>query len=127
MSIIENIIDIPTEHQQNVFGQFDAYIKKIERTLHVTIISRDSELKIIGGDKAAVRARKVFEQLIELSKRGNEITEQNVDYAISLSFDDKEDALVELDNDIICRTSSLLCIRACITFLVAFLSNTITS
>ncbi|MCR5834982.1 MAG: PhoH family protein [Lachnospiraceae bacterium] len=105
MSIIENIIDIPTEHQQNVFGQFDAYIKKIERTLHVTIISRDSELKIIGGDKAAVRARKVFEQLIELSKRGNEITEQNVDYAISLSFDDKEDALVELDNDIICRTS----------------------
>ncbi|MBE5957865.1 MAG: phosphate starvation-inducible protein PhoH [Lachnospiraceae bacterium] len=105
MSVIENIIDIPTEHQKNVFGQFDAYIKKIERTLHVTIIARDSELKIIGGEKSAQRARNVFEQLIELSKRGNEITEQNVDYAISLCFDDKEEALIELDSDIICRTS----------------------
>lgn len=105
MSVIENIIDIPIEHQKNVFGKFDEYIKKIERTLHVTIISRDSELKIIGGEKAALRAKNVFSNLIELSKRGNEITEQNVDYALSLSFEEKEYAIVELDDDIICRTS----------------------
>lgn len=105
MSVIENIIDIPIEHQKNVFGKFDEYIKKIERTLHVTIISRDSELKIIGGEKAALRAKNVFSNLIELSKRGNEITEQNVDYALSLSFEEKESAIVELDDDIICRTS----------------------
>ncbi|MBR3646059.1 MAG: PhoH family protein [Lachnospiraceae bacterium] len=105
MSVIENIMDIPMEHQKNVFGRFDEYIKKIERTLHVTVISRDSEIKIIGGEQSALRARKVFEQLIELSKRGNEITEQNVDYAISLSFEEKENAIVELDNEIICRTS----------------------
>lgn len=104
MSVIEHIINIPTEHEKNVFGQFDFNIKKIERTLHVTIISRDSELKIIGGDVAAKRAKNVFEQLIELSKRGNEITEQNVDYALSLSFDNKETALIELDDNIICRT-----------------------
>ena len=47
MSVIENIVDIPASHQRNVFGQFDANIKKIERTLHVTIIARNSELKII--------------------------------------------------------------------------------
>ena len=35
MSIIETVIDIPMEHVQNVCGQFDAYLKKIERTLHV--------------------------------------------------------------------------------------------
>lgn len=105
MSVIENIIDIPMEHQKNVFGKFDEYIKKIERTLHVTIISRDSEIKIIGGETSALRAKKVFEQLIELSKRGNEITEQNVDYALSLSFEEKEEAITMLDDDIICRTS----------------------
>ena len=104
MSVIENIIDIPMEHEKNVFGQFDYNIKKIEKTLHVTIISRDGQLKIIGGEVAAKRARHVFEQLIELSKRVNEITEQNVDYALSLSFDEKESVMLELDDDIICRT-----------------------
>lgn len=104
MSVIENIIDIPTEHEKNVFGQFDCNIKKIEKTLHVTIISRNGELKIIGGEAAAKRAKSVFQQLLELSKRGNEITEQNVDYALSLSFEEKETAIVDLDDDIICRT-----------------------
>ena len=104
MSIIETIIDIPMEHQKNVFGQFDKYIKKIEKTLHVTMIARDSEIKIIGGDHMVMRAKSVFYNLIELSKRGNEITEQNVDYAISLSFEDKAEEILEIDKDIIART-----------------------
>ena len=106
MSLSELIIDIPAEYEINVFGQFDTYIKKIERTLHVTIISRDSQIKIIGGEVAAKRAKKVFEQLFKLSLRGNEITEQNVDYALSLSFEDNEQAIVELDDDMICRTAA---------------------
>ncbi|WP_448903612.1 PhoH family protein [Eubacterium sp.] len=106
MSVIESIIDIPAEHEKNIYGNFDENIKKIERTLHVTIISRDSQIKIIGGEVAAKRAKKVFEQLFELSLRGNEITEQNVDYALSLSFEDNEQAIVELDDDMICRTAA---------------------
>ena len=31
MSIIETIIDIPAEHERKVCGQFDSYLKKIER------------------------------------------------------------------------------------------------
>ena len=49
MSVIETIIDIPAEHEKNVCGQFDAYVKKIERTLHVTIVARDGALKLIGS------------------------------------------------------------------------------
>ena len=41
MSLSELIIDIPAEYEMNVFGQFDTYIKKLERTFHVTLISRD--------------------------------------------------------------------------------------
>ena len=104
MSVIENIMNLPAEHEKNVFGSFDGNIKKIERTLHVTVIARDSQVKIIGSDVAAKRARSVFEQLIELSKRGNTITEQNIDYALSLSYDNKESAIVDLDDNIICRT-----------------------
>lgn len=104
MSVIETIIDIPIEHERNVCGQFDAYLKKIERTLHVTMIARDGALKIIGPEHAIRQAKSVFNNLIELSKRGNTITEQNVDYAISLSFTENDDKILEIDKDIICRT-----------------------
>lgn len=104
MSLNETIIDIPVEHAKNVFGQFDYYIKKIERTLNVTIVARDGELKILGSEAAILKAKNIFNQLIELSKRGNIINEQNVDYAISLSFEENESALVEIDKDLICHT-----------------------
>ena len=74
MSIIENIIDIPAEHSSNIFGSCDAYVKKIERTLKVTIVARDSEIKLIGAETAVKRAAAVFAQLLELSRRGNAIT-----------------------------------------------------
>lgn len=102
--VTETMIDIPFEHQKNVFGQFDKYVKKLERTLRITIVTRDGEVKIIGAEPMVQKARSVFNNLIELSKRGNVITEQNVDYALSLSFQEKEDAILEIDKDVICRT-----------------------
>ena len=38
MGILETMIDIPAEHEKNVFGQFDIFAKKIESALHVTLI-----------------------------------------------------------------------------------------
>ena len=108
MSVIETMIDIPAEHERNVCGQFDTYLKKIERTLHVTMIARDGEIKIIGPEKTIGQAKSVFNNLIELSKRGNTITEQNVDYALSLSFTENDGQILEIDKDIICRK---MCIR----------------
>ena len=31
MGILETMIDIPAEHEKNVFGQFDIFAKKIDR------------------------------------------------------------------------------------------------
>ena len=104
MSIVETILDIPVEHEKNVFGQFDAYIKMIEKNLNVTIVSRNGELKVVGDANKAAKAKSVFLNLVELSKRGNTITEQNVEYALSLCVEDREDAIVEIDSDLICNT-----------------------
>ena len=76
----------------------------MERALNITVVNRDGVLKIIGGETAVNKARKIFEQLIELSKHGNIIQEQNVDYAIALSYEDKEEALSAIDQDTICHT-----------------------
>ena len=106
MSIVETIIDIPAEHEKNVFGGFDAYVKIIERAFNVTIIARNGEIKVVGAAEDVAKAKSVFLQLLELSKRGNQITEQNVNYAISLGFEDKEREIVEIDKDLICHTIS---------------------
>lgn len=104
MSLLELTIDIPAEHIRNVFGQFDEFVKKIERSFQVTVIARDGIIKIIGNEISTKKAQGVFEQLIQLSKRGNSITQQNVDYAIALSFEEKEEAFMEIDKEIICHT-----------------------
>ena len=104
MSLSELMIEIPAEYEANVFGQFDAYAKKIERTFHVTLIARDGQVKIVGERAAAEKVQRILNQLVELARRGNTITEQNVDYAISLVFEDQEQQLVDIDKDLICHT-----------------------
>ena len=104
MSEVESLINIPVEHCSNIFGQFDEYAKIIEKTLKVTIIVRDSSVKVIGAEAAVQRASGVLNYLYELSKRGNQITRQNVDYSIAQSFEEKADSLIEIDSDTVCRT-----------------------
>ena len=104
MNITETILNIPVDHIRNMFGQFDAYAKIIERTLEVTLIARDSELKILGDAERVQKAKAVLEELLKQSMRGNAITEQNVSYALALSADDKVNALTEIDKDLICHT-----------------------
>ncbi len=106
MSVIENIIDIPARYSAAVFGQFDFNIKKIEKTLHVTMIARDSELKIIGGEVSVGRAKSVIEALLAAARNGNEVNEQLVNYSLSLAFENRTESLAELDEDMVCRTVS---------------------
>ncbi len=104
MGLMEAVMNIPAEHESNVFGQFDAYAKKIERTLHVTLIARGENMKIMGEAANVEKAKKVLEQLVELSRRGNTIQEQNVDYTLALVMEDSEGSVLEIDSDIICNT-----------------------
>lgn len=104
MNLSEVSVNIPVELMPNVFGQFDVHTKKIEKTLGVTVIVREDQIKIIGSESACKGAAEVLHSLCELAKRGNEITEQNVSYALALCLEDKGDALVEIDRDLICHT-----------------------
>ncbi len=104
MAITEIRMDFPSDQGSNIFGQYDRYMKKIEKTLHVTLIARDAEIKIIGTELAGQRAKQVLHQLVTLAERGTEITEQQVDYALALTFENKAEAVVELDENVIART-----------------------
>ena len=97
-------IEADAKHMQNLFGYNDRQIKKIERDLKVSVVDRDGMIKIIGDDIAVNKASKLMEEMLELSKRGNIIQDQNMDYAITMSINNEEDGLLEYDNDCICHT-----------------------
>lgn len=104
MEEVLEAVRVPAEDQQNVFGQFDSYIKKLERELQVSIVDRNGEIKISGTGACVCKAKLVLNELIELSKRGNVIQEQNVDYAIAMSMEENEEVLLEIDKELICHT-----------------------
>ena len=72
MNIVETILNIPVEHIRNLFGQFDAHAKQIEKTMEVTLIARDNELKILGDVTKVQKTKSVLEELLKLSMRGKE-------------------------------------------------------
>ena len=92
------------EHEKNIFGSFDSNIKKIERSLNVTMVARDGNLKLVGEAGNVRQAEGILMQLLELSRRGNTIMEQNVNYAIGLAMEHDNTDLAEIDSDIICHT-----------------------
>ena len=42
-------IAVPAEHIRNVFGEYDSYVRKIERELLVTIVNRDEGITLVGA------------------------------------------------------------------------------
>ena len=102
----ELLKDIPVEFQKSIYGCGDLYLKKIESSTGADIIERNGMVKITGSDKAIETASKVVDSLVLLCKNGTEPTEQQIDYVLSLSTEGKASDIVELDNDVITRTSA---------------------
>lgn len=111
--ITEKTLSLSVEEMQNIFGQHDKYIRKIEEKLSVEIIDRRGELHIIGISENVDKAYGIIKELAGLSGANSNIEEQSVDYAIQLSEDpsveEKEvegSVLTQIDGDVICHTIS---------------------
>ena len=101
-------VQVSAGHIQNLFGQFDRNVKKLERQFDVSITDRNGKIIISGADRDAEMAKNVLEELNALSERGNNIEDQNVDYAIAMCMEEnKSDVLLEIDKDCICHTVSV--------------------
>ena len=73
----ESTFELPSEHERNIFGGFDSYLKMIEKELQVSVVPR-----------------------------GTAITEQNIRYSLSLLNEQKEQKMVEIDREILIHTMS---------------------
>ncbi len=106
MSDFTMILDMDTQHMQQLFGANDAYLRKIESEFSVSVINRDGSLKIVGEKSDVEKVYGLLNRLAHASDKGNEIEEQSVNYAVMMSHEGEDDGLMEMSSDCICHTVS---------------------
>ncbi len=104
MSRMEKIVDIPDSQEKNIFGEFDSYLRIIEKAFDVTVIERDGKMKIIGEKNGIDNCENVIRELTKLAASDAQITDQTVNYAISLAMEHDYTSLMDMDSNIVCRT-----------------------
>ena len=93
------------EEAINLFGLFDGNIRIIEQELGVTVVNRESNLKISGDGEAVMWAVKAVQGLLSLSAKGEPINQQNVRYIIELVRAGNEGKIAQLAGDVVCVTA----------------------
>lgn len=102
----EQIIEFDAlEQAVSLFGSFDENIKLIEKEYSVNVVSRGTDLKIMGDAENVSRAVRAVNSLLTLIGKGENLTEQNVRYVISLVNDGNEEKIKTLSGDCVCVTS----------------------
>lgn len=93
------------EQAVNLFGSFDENIKLIEKEFAVSIISRGSDLKIVGDAEKVLLAARAVNALLTLINKGETLSDQNVRYAIGLVKEGNDDKLAKMATDTVCITA----------------------
>ncbi|KGG80153.1 phosphate starvation protein PhoH [Caloranaerobacter azorensis H53214] len=89
-----------------LYGNLDENIKIIEKEFDVDIVSRQSEIRIIGQEPNISIVEKLIAKLIEMIKSEGRLTKQRIRYAIQLIYEGNEDRIKELLDEILCITAS---------------------
>ena len=129
--IIERIVQADrVEDIINIFGSFDENIKRIEEALCVSIVNRDTEIKISGDEEAADKAARTLEGLLALASKGEIIDEQRVRYLITLVQQGNDEQITQMTKDVVCITAKGKPIKAKTVgqqkYMKAIANNTIT-
>lgn len=104
--ITEQIITFDAMEQAvSLFGSFDENIKLIEKEFAVSIISRGSDLKIVGDAENVSFAVRAVNALLTLINKGETLSDQNVRYAIGLVKEGNDDKLDKMATDTVCITA----------------------
>ncbi len=93
------------DHLLNLFGSYDSNIKIIRDEFGVDIFNRGGELKITGSDGAVNKAYSCIDALLRTIKNGDNITEQQVRYYISMVDDNDRQEILNLSDGGICVTA----------------------
>ena len=89
----------------NIFGSFDENIRRIEETMCVSVVNRDTELKVSGEEEAVDKAVRTLAGLLSLATKGEMIDEQRVRYLITLVQQGNDEQISQMTKDVVCITA----------------------
>ena len=95
-----------------LFGQLDGNASRIQKDFNVNVVSRDGGIKVIGEEKNVEDASRALRSLLDISDKGQNLSEQTVRYVTSMVTEGVEAELAELGGDGICATASGKILRA---------------
>ncbi len=87
-----------------LFGNYDKNIKIIEEKFQVKIVCRGTEVKISGSGDNVEKAQRTINTLLDMIRKGDVISEQNIYYVISLVDQGAEGSLAQINNNCIAVT-----------------------
>ncbi len=87
-----------------IFGSFDSNIKKIENEYNVTVINRGDDIVITGEPENIAHAAQVLNALIKTADKGEEISEQSLNYFIDEENENNIESAQSVSDDYICTT-----------------------
>ena len=102
----EKIIEFDAMEQAvSLFGSFDENVKMIEGEYDVSVISRGSELKVCGDIENVDKAVRALNSMLMLINKGEQLTQQNVRYVLTLVNEGNEDKISSMGSGSICISS----------------------
>ncbi len=104
MNQFERTLQVDHRIILSIFGQFDANIKKIEKECGVSIVNRGDDVKISGEERGVQKAWRVMQSMAALAGKGEEITEQNLQYFLQSAEEADLKELEKVYDDLICLT-----------------------
>jgi len=93
-------------HILNLFGSFDENIRLIQDELNVTVITRGADIKITGNQPDVEKAYECLSSLLKIAENGDDITQQQVRYVLSMAGETDPDEIANLSDGGICVTSA---------------------
>ncbi|MDN5313214.1 MAG: phosphate starvation-inducible protein PhoH, partial [Thermoanaerobacteraceae bacterium] len=87
-----------------LFGNRDENIRFIEEAFKVRVLTRDGNITILGDADNVESVQKLFNQLMEVIRGGNQLTSADVKYFAGLVKDGEGEKITDLYDDVICYT-----------------------
>lgn len=95
-----------------LFGNSDANLKAVEKELSISIVTRGESVNLSGEPEKVELAREVLEKLLAVVRKGINISERDVIYAIQLAEKGTLDYFEDLYNEEVAKNSKGKPIRA---------------
>ncbi len=110
--ITKTILTNTMDEAVKVFGVYNCYAERLEQAFSVRISGKDTEKTaglaiVVSGEDAdnVEKACSAVNSLLKIARLNDDITDQNVDYVISMVNDGRENELSSYDDECICITT----------------------